>query len=48
MTTLAAAASGSARSAPANPARLPPISTLTITAAGERSTAFFMTLGTMK
>ncbi len=46
--TLIVAATGNASSAPANPARLPPISVLTITAAGDRSTAFFMIRGTMK
>jgi len=47
ITTFAAAASGRASSAPANPTRLPPIRTATITTAGDRSTACFMTLGTI-
>jgi hypothetical protein len=44
--TLIVAATGNASKAPAKPASVPPINVLTITAANERWTAFYMTRGT--
>jgi hypothetical protein len=41
MMTLIVAAAGRASRAPAKPARVPPISVLTMTAAGERSIEFW-------